>query len=47
MSQLEARHLAKRYGQREVVSDVSLTVHSGEVVGLLGPNGVAKPQAFT
>ena len=46
MSQLEARHLAKRYGQREVVSDVSLTVHSGEVVGLLGPNGAGKTTSF-
>ena len=46
MSQLEARHLAKRYGQREVVSDVSLTVGSGEVVGLLGPNGAGKTTSF-
>ena len=37
-SRLEARHLAKSYGSRKVVKDVSLSVQKGEVVGLLGPN---------
>ena len=36
-SRLQARHLAKSYGSRQVVKDVSLTVEKGEVVGLLGP----------
>ncbi|MEO7422862.1 MAG: metal ABC transporter ATP-binding protein [Ornithinibacter sp.] len=30
------------YSDRRVVSDVDLTVHSGEVVALLGPNGSGK-----
>jgi lipopolysaccharide export system ATP-binding protein len=38
-SSLQARHLAKSYGSRKVVKDVSLSVKKGEVVGLLGPNG--------
>jgi lipopolysaccharide export system ATP-binding protein len=45
-SQLEARHLKKFYGSREVVKDVSLTVRKGEVVGLLGPNGAGKTTSF-
>ncbi|WP_162524334.1 ABC transporter ATP-binding protein [Halobellus captivus] len=30
------------YNGVEVISDVSLDVHSGDIVGLLGPNGVGK-----
>ena len=36
MAILYAENLAKSYKNRQVVSDVSLTVHSGEIVGLLG-----------
>lgn len=46
MSLLMARHLAKKYRTRQVVSDVSLQVESGEVVGLLGPNGAGKTTSF-
>jgi ABC-2 type transport system ATP-binding protein len=34
--------LRKRYGKQQAVSDVSLEVGRGEVVGLLGPNGAGK-----
>jgi lipopolysaccharide export system ATP-binding protein len=43
---LEARHLQKSYGKRQVVKDVSLKVRTGEVVGLLGPNGAGKTTSF-
>ncbi|MDT8990837.1 LPS export ABC transporter ATP-binding protein [Curvibacter sp. APW13] len=43
---LEARHLQKYYGKRQVVKDVSLKVRTGEVVGLLGPNGAGKTTSF-
>jgi lipopolysaccharide export system ATP-binding protein len=46
MSVLAARHLSKRYRSRQVVNDVSLTVASGEVVGLLGRNGAGKTTSF-
>ncbi|MGA7933397.1 MAG: LPS export ABC transporter ATP-binding protein [Kovacikia sp.] len=36
----------KSYGQRAVVSRVSLSVSQGEVVGLLGPNGAGKTTTF-
>ena len=36
---LRAVDLAKSYKQRAVVKSVSLDLKSGEIVGLLGPNG--------
>ncbi|MCF3936390.1 LPS export ABC transporter ATP-binding protein [Acuticoccus sp. M5D2P5] len=39
-------NLAKTYGRRTVVRDVSLTVRQGETVGLLGPNGAGKTTVF-
>ncbi|MCC4250900.1 LPS export ABC transporter ATP-binding protein [Sphingobium naphthae] len=38
--------IAKSYDKRVVLSDVSLTVGKGEVVGLLGPNGAGKTTCF-
>ncbi|MDE2017004.1 MAG: LPS export ABC transporter ATP-binding protein [Hyphomicrobiales bacterium] len=43
---LAAVGLAKTFGHRKVVSDVSLAVRRGEAVGLLGPNGAGKTTAF-
>jgi len=43
---LEGKGLYRTYGQREVVRDVSLEVHRGEIVGLLGPNGAGKTTTF-
>ena len=44
---LVAHSLAKRFGKREVVRDVSIAVRRGEAVGLLGPNGAGKTTVFT
>jgi lipopolysaccharide export system ATP-binding protein len=46
MSVLKARHLAKSYKQRKVITDLSIEVESGQIVGLLGPNGAGKTTAF-
>jgi lipopolysaccharide export system ATP-binding protein len=45
-STLSATHLAKSYGGRLVVKDVSIQVSAGEIVGLLGPNGAGKTTCF-
>ncbi|MDG2048790.1 MAG: LPS export ABC transporter ATP-binding protein [Myxococcota bacterium] len=43
---LRGRALTRRFGRREVVSEVSLDLLPGEVVGLLGPNGAGKTTIF-
>ncbi|WP_394041738.1 LPS export ABC transporter ATP-binding protein [Roseixanthobacter liquoris] len=43
---LAAFGLAKSYGGRKVVRDVSVHVRRGEAVGLLGPNGAGKTTVF-
>lgn len=44
---LVAHGLAKRFGKRLVVRDVSIALKRGEAVGLLGPNGAGKTTVFT
>jgi lipopolysaccharide export system ATP-binding protein len=44
---LVAHGLAKSFGKRAVVQDVSIAVRRGEAVGLLGPNGAGKTTVFT
>jgi ABC-2 type transport system ATP-binding protein len=39
---LSAEGLTKRYGRRAALSDCSLAVPAGRVVGLVGPNGAGK-----
>ncbi len=39
---LSARNLSRRYGQRDIIQNVSLQLKQGEVLGLLGHNGAGK-----
>ena len=39
---LQARGLGKRYGKRWALSDCTLDIPAGHVVGLVGPNGAGK-----
>ncbi|MEY3806689.1 MAG: hypothetical protein RIR69_1501 [Actinomycetota bacterium] len=41
-SVVSARNVAKYYGTRVGVADVSFEVHPGDIVGFLGPNGSGK-----
>ena len=43
---LYSKGLTKSYKKRTVVSDVSIDVTQGEIVGLLGPNGAGKTTTF-
>ncbi|HKL18277.1 MAG TPA: LPS export ABC transporter ATP-binding protein [Halalkalibaculum sp.] len=43
---LYSKGLTKSYRKRTVVSDVSIDVKQGEIVGLLGPNGAGKTTSF-
>jgi lipopolysaccharide export system ATP-binding protein len=43
---LAGYHLEKAYGTKTILSDVSLYVKKGEIVGLLGPNGAGKTTCF-
>ena len=39
---IRAEHVAKRYGTHDALRDVTLTVASGELFGLVGPDGAGK-----
>ena len=39
---IEVKGLSKNFGTLQAVSDISLTVTRGEVLGFLGPNGAGK-----
>jgi ABC-2 type transport system ATP-binding protein len=39
---IRVRHLTHRYGDREVVRDISFHVRKGEIFGFIGPNGAGK-----
>ncbi len=42
MEALELRHVCQAYGKKQVLDDISLTVHAGEFVSIIGPSGAGK-----
>jgi branched-chain amino acid transport system ATP-binding protein len=43
---LDVRMVSKQIGGMTILSDVSLSVHEGEIVGVVGPNGAGKTTLF-
>ena len=43
---LKARNICKSIDNKQILSDVSLNIDKGEIVGLLGPNGAGKTTTF-
>ncbi len=43
---LDVRNVAKRYGVKTVVDNVSFTATKGECLGIIGPNGAGKTTLF-
>ena len=39
---IEVRNLGKTFGDHEVLKDISLTGHKGEVISIIGPSGCGK-----
>ena len=42
MAIIKLYHVTKCYGDTKAVNDISLTIHQGEIYGLLGENGAGK-----
>lgn len=39
---IQVKDLAQGYGKNIVISDINLSVKSGEILGLIGPSGAGK-----
>lgn len=46
MSVLELKNVSKYFGGLKAVSNFSMTIEPGEIVGLIGPNGAGKTTVF-
>lgn len=46
MNTLTIKNIAKKYGQKDVLIDISFSLNDGDVIGLLGPNGAGKTTCF-
>ena len=39
---LECKNLSKKYGHKQALDNITLSLGSGKIIGLLGPNGSGK-----
>jgi branched-chain amino acid transport system ATP-binding protein len=46
MALFEATHLHKRFGDRVVLEDISISFEEGKLSGIMGPNGAGKTTCF-
>ncbi len=46
MALFEAKNLSKRFGDRVVLEDISLSFEQGQLSGIMGPNGAGKSTCF-
>ncbi|WP_375326327.1 LPS export ABC transporter ATP-binding protein [Candidatus Tisiphia endosymbiont of Nemotelus uliginosus] len=47
MNRLQVNNISKSYNKRVILSDLSLYLQAGEIVGLFGPNGAGKTTCFS
>ena len=46
MHAVEVREVSKSFGAKRVVKNASFTVEMGEIFGILGPMGPARPPPY-
>ena len=39
---LETKQLSKKFGDKEILKSIDMTIYEGDIVGLIGPNGAGK-----
>ena len=45
-TQIELKNISISYGSRQILDNISLKINKGEIMGMLGPNGVGKSTIF-
>ena len=43
---LELKNLSLSFGERQVLENINFEINQGEILGMLGPNGVGKSTIF-
>ena len=43
---LSLEKISLNFGKRKILDNINLTINAGEIVGMLGPNGVGKSTIF-